>query len=395
MNKLKQDHAQEIKKIHYKNQVKYSQLSKADQDKLKALEKQQAETYLLIEKQALAEQESKKPPSKTFEEVQQAKTKKMEATGKILNEKDETAIDMEFHKMIEDGHFETLTRLREDNKLYKDVIIQMQDEMRSTVQESLDAIEKLMSTQKINAMRKQLSKVMKRCTLDEKAKAEVKMVNLGNVSEANLHEMMQENVKRFKKFLRITVNPVSVSELVDRTESVNIKHIKYDNLIEKRADRVEVEKTDQSTQTLPDSKPLELKTGPIKLHGDAITQRKIVDPNNPLRTVQPTSAGSGYPKIVQVLGQQKLDSEQSEEEVEDQETPGNDMEDFIMQTQGIAKKRAIVQPAPVRFRIEEEGSDQEEQGYPQPDPEEDGVEEARQQHQNDNEYDDEAYQSEP
>lgn len=57
----------------------------------------------------------------------------MEATGKILNEKDETAIDMEFHKMIEDGHFETLTRLREDNKLYKDVIIQMQDEMRSTV----------------------------------------------------------------------------------------------------------------------------------------------------------------------------------------------------------------------------------------------------------------------
>lgn len=55
MNKLKQDHAQEIKKIHYKNQVKYSQLSKADQDKLKALEKQQAETYLLIEKQALAE----------------------------------------------------------------------------------------------------------------------------------------------------------------------------------------------------------------------------------------------------------------------------------------------------------------------------------------------------
>lgn len=112
---------------------------------------------------------------------------------------------------------------------------------------------------------------MKRCTLDEKAKAEVKMVNLGNVSEANLHEMMQENVKRFKKFLRITVNPVSVSELVDRTESVNIKHIKYDNLIEKRADRVEVEKTDQSTQTLPDSKPLELKTGPIKLHGDAIT----------------------------------------------------------------------------------------------------------------------------
>lgn len=120
-----------------------------------------------------------------------------------------------------------------------------------------------------------------------------------------------------------------------------------------------------------------------------------MDPNNPLRTVQPTSAGSGYPKIVQVLGQQKLDSEQSEEEVEDQETPGNDMEDFIMQTQGIAKKRAIVQPAPVRFRIEEEGSDQEEQGYPQPDPEEDGVEEARQQHQNDNEYDDEAYQSEP
>ena len=61
---------------------------------------------------------------------------------------------MEFHKMIEDGHFDTLTKLREENKLYKDVIIQMQDEMRCTVQESIDAIDKLMSTQKINAMRK-------------------------------------------------------------------------------------------------------------------------------------------------------------------------------------------------------------------------------------------------
>lgn len=56
--------------------------------------------------------------------------------------------------MIEDGHFDTLTKLREENKLYKDVIIQMQDEMRCTVQESIDAIDKLMSTQKINAMRK-------------------------------------------------------------------------------------------------------------------------------------------------------------------------------------------------------------------------------------------------
>jgi hypothetical protein len=69
IKKMKADHAQEIKRIVYKNQVKYSQLSKADQDKLKALEKQQAETYLLIEKQALAELEQKKPPSKTFEEV--------------------------------------------------------------------------------------------------------------------------------------------------------------------------------------------------------------------------------------------------------------------------------------------------------------------------------------
>lgn len=34
MKKMKGDHAQEIKKIVYKNQVKYSQLSKADQDKL-------------------------------------------------------------------------------------------------------------------------------------------------------------------------------------------------------------------------------------------------------------------------------------------------------------------------------------------------------------------------
>lgn len=200
-------------------------------------------------------------------------------------------------------------------------------------------------------------------------------------------------MKRFKKFLKITVNPASVSELVDRTESVNIKHIKYDNLMEKRAERAEPEKTDQGTQTLPDSKPLELKTGPIKFHGDAITQRKIVNPNSPLRTVQPTS--TGYPKIVQVLGQNKLDSEQSEEEAEEQVTPGNDMEDFIMQTQGIPRKREIVQPAPGRFRVEQEHSDDEGQGYPESDPEKEESQENHHQQHDGNEYDDEAYQSEP
>lgn len=93
-------------------------------------------------------------------------------------------------------------------------------------------------------MKKQLSKIIKRCTLTEKIKADVKMVNLGNVSEANLQEMMMENVKRFRKFLKITVNPVSISELVDKTECVNIKHIKFNNLIEKGPDRVEPEKID-------------------------------------------------------------------------------------------------------------------------------------------------------
>lgn len=66
------------------------------------------------------------------------------------------------------------------------------------------------------------------------------MINPYSVSDDKLREVIFENVRRFKKFLKITVNPSSIAELVDKTESVNIKHIKFNNVFEKETPKLEM-----------------------------------------------------------------------------------------------------------------------------------------------------------
>ena len=54
--------------------------------------------------------------------------------------------------------------------------------------------------------------------------------------------------------MKITVNPLSLAELVDKTESVNIKHAKFDKIFEKEPSKPEP--VDQSTQTMHEPIPL-------------------------------------------------------------------------------------------------------------------------------------------
>jgi hypothetical protein len=151
--------------------------------------------------------------------------------------------------------------------------------MRHTIQESLDTIDKLHSTRKIDVMKKQLAKIIKRCTPVEKSRAEITMSNPNSLGEDKLGDVILENVRRFKKFLKITVNPLSIAELVDKTESVNIKHIKFNNVFEKDAERPQKQHTDSSTQTIYDHTPLQVHTGPsINLHTEPQTKRRIVTP---------------------------------------------------------------------------------------------------------------------
>lgn len=82
------------------------------------------------------------------------------------------------------------------------------------------------------------------------------MSNPNSLGDDKLGEVITENVRRFKKFLKITVNPMSIAELVDKTESVNIKHIKFNNVFEKEAERSQIQFVDSSTQTIYDSAPL-------------------------------------------------------------------------------------------------------------------------------------------
>jgi hypothetical protein len=93
-------------------------------------------------------------------------------------------------------------------------------------------------------MKKQLAKIIKRCTPIEKSRAEVTLSNPNSLSDEKLGEVILENVRRFKKFLKITVNPLSIAELVDKTESVNIKHIKFKNVFEQESERPQKQHVD-------------------------------------------------------------------------------------------------------------------------------------------------------
>jgi hypothetical protein len=129
-------------------------------------------------------------------------------------------------------------------------------------------------------MKKQLGKIIKKCTPVEKSRAKVTMSNPNSLSEDKLGEVILENVLRFKKFLKITVNPLSISELVDKTESVNIKHIKFNNVFEKDSEKPQKKQyDDSSTQTIYDATTLQVHIGsPANLHSEPRTKRRIVTP---------------------------------------------------------------------------------------------------------------------
>lgn len=101
LSKLKNRHQAEIKKIEYQHQVKFSQLSKTERHKLKKLE--EADVIDAALNQAKAEQEDEQRKKFLEQEANKKykKNPKVDQSAKILNEKEDPQIDMEFHKMIE------------------------------------------------------------------------------------------------------------------------------------------------------------------------------------------------------------------------------------------------------------------------------------------------------
>ena len=43
--------------------------------------------------------------------------------------------------------------------------------------------------------------------------------------------MIQENVKRFKKFTNTVVNPITIADLVEEINAVNLKNVERDQLM--------------------------------------------------------------------------------------------------------------------------------------------------------------------
>jgi Spy/CpxP family protein refolding chaperone len=101
LGKLKNRHQAEIKKIEYQHQVKFSQLSKTDRNKLKKLEEADVIDTALNEAKALQEEEQRKKFLEQEAIKKYKKNPKVEQSAQILNEKEDPQIDMEFHKMIE------------------------------------------------------------------------------------------------------------------------------------------------------------------------------------------------------------------------------------------------------------------------------------------------------
>ena len=155
-------------------------------------------------------------------------------TAPVLNaEEKNLKYDMEFHKTVEKGHQEMVKQLRDENQSLRDTLRDMISSITETVNGSVEEIQKVQSSLDNPGIHKQISKVIKRCCPEKAFRNECLMIELPkNIASEHLPQALSENAKRFKKFLKLVVNPVNISELIQIVGTVNFKYLEESNVIE-------------------------------------------------------------------------------------------------------------------------------------------------------------------
>lgn len=121
--------------------------------------------------------------------------------------------------------------MRKENEQLKDALLQIQDALCTPVNESLAKLERL---DKVEAnhkgMSSQFQTLVKRCKINK----HILNGHLNSPQDANsvqeAGEVLRENVRRFKRFSQTVLNPITIADLVEELEAVNIKNVERDRL---------------------------------------------------------------------------------------------------------------------------------------------------------------------
>ena len=83
-------------------------------------------------------------------------------------------------------------------------------------------------------MNKQLGKIIKKCIIDDEISEQRLKMPQDAEQKKEINEIFKQNIAKFKKFTKTVINPISIAQLVDDMEAVNIKAV---NLPESSAEK--------------------------------------------------------------------------------------------------------------------------------------------------------------